>query len=224
MVVELFVKIILFRSAMVIFSISSLDFRTVKLVVLRCLVMLIFMTSCNNNRNNVRSNPATPAIKLLSSIKQDVNGIKIDTEVILTDKNLKPLIAELAKSPIRSSYVVTDIPDFIKSFLDKVCSDRFSIANPGKNWNCCDGSWDDKLPNRELNYWGINKDFFFIYYKTGGFGVGGRLILLKYQNKKVNDLWAGAIPLDLKSNEAIANFLEENKSIPKSTYGTMSGI
>ena len=98
-------------------------------------------------------------------------------DIILSNKNLEPFVNDLRESSIVLSYKTDSIPRFIKSFLEQLSGDHFTIANPGKNWNCCDGSWDESLPNRSLICVGKDKSLFLISYKTGGVGEEGHIVL-----------------------------------------------
>jgi hypothetical protein len=170
---------------------------------------LVFIASCTNVQQNTPlvGHPVHP----LSSIIKNNSLIKIDTAIILSNKNLQPFINDIRESSMTVSYRIEVIPPFIKAFLGQLSDDHFTIANPGKNWNCCDGSWNDSLPNRELICVGNDKSLFLISYETGGVGTSGHLILIRYQDKKVTDFWTGTMPENLNDKKAIINYLTKNK-------------
>ncbi|HEY8782692.1 MAG TPA: hypothetical protein VIM16_13800 [Mucilaginibacter sp.] len=174
-------------------------------------VFLIFIASCTNVQQHSVVNLGMHPVHRLSSIKQKNGIIKIDTGVILNNKNLQSFINDVRESPMILSYKLDGIPQFIKSFLEHLSGDYFTMANPGKVWNCCDGGWNDSLPNRELICLGKDKSLFLMSYKTGGIGEAGHLVLIRYQDNKVTDFWTGTMLEFLSNKNAIVDYLVKNK-------------
>jgi hypothetical protein len=146
-----------------------------------------------------------------SSVKATDEGFTIDQMVILKNKNLPSFIKALQSSRLSLSHKV-DIPDFIKPVLNQLSKDEFTIANPNADWNCCDGSWDEKLPNRQLIFQAKSKNLFLIYYLKGGIGVNQNLILINYQNNTILDFWKGTFLSKLKTQNDIIRYLIANKN------------
>ncbi|MGF7077103.1 hypothetical protein [Mucilaginibacter sp. 3215] len=132
--------------------------------------------------------------------------------VILKNKNLGAFIADLKKSQIMLGKNINDIPPMVRDFLASFSRDKFSIAAPGKDWNCCDGNWDENLPTRQLINIGADGNLFIITYKTGGIGVMTHLVLLRYNDDKIIDFWAGIGRNDLKTTAQVLKYLATNKN------------
>ncbi|HEY2581943.1 MAG TPA: hypothetical protein VGI43_09055 [Mucilaginibacter sp.] len=146
-----------------------------------------------------------------SIIKTSDSTVKIDERVILYNKNLQPFINSLKLSSLTESYKLDRIPDFIKSFLKQLSNDQFTIANPGKAWNCCCDR-NDSIPNRALICHGSDKNLFFMTYLTGGVGESEHLILIRYKDDTIVDFWAGTLSGHLSSKNAIVQYLIRNKN------------
>lgn len=118
------------------------------------------------------------------------------------------------------SYELSAMPDFIKSFLEQLSGDHFTIANPGKNWNCCCDR-NDSIPNRVLICQGSDKDLFFINYLTGGIGEMEHIILIRHNNNHIVDFWTGVLSGNLKNKNDIVKYLITNK---KKHWGLNSNL
>jgi len=178
-------------------------------------ILLICLLSCTHVHPKLADNAGVHPVHLISSIKESNGDVKIDGSVISDNKNLLAFVNDIRESTMVLSNNLEGIPPFIKSFLERAGGGRFSIANPGKAWNCCDGNWDDSLPNRELICYGMDKTLFLISYKTGGIGETGHVILMRYLNNKVTDFWTGTSLLDLNSKKAILKYL----TLPGNKHG-----
>ncbi len=172
--------------------------------------LLIFTAFCSCNQRHSKKISSRPVIlptHKISSIKNIDSVIKIDEKVIYFNKNLGEFISDLQQSSLSISYQLDTIPHFIKSFLEAFSSDHFTIANPGKNWNCC-CDWDESRPNRQLICHGKSRGLFFISYLTGGIGVSQHLILKRYYNKTITDFWTGTtLNGNLQNKEGIIKYL-----------------
>jgi hypothetical protein len=153
-----------------------------------------------------------------SSIRIVKDNIIVNPMVIVANKNLQPFIDDLKSSPLVVSYKLDGIPSFIKSFLEHLSGDHFTIANPGKEWNCCCDK-NDKLPNRELIYQGKDENLFVMSYYTGGIGEAGHVILIRYNNKTITDFWTGVTLANLQNKDAILKYLISDKT---GHYGMMN--
>ena len=171
------------------------------------LTLILLFTIANAQSKKARSVTYQP--HPISSIKQIGNSgsLSVNQSLILQDKNLGAFIADLKKSSILLRKSVKGIPSVVKDFLVSFTTDEFSIADPGKEWNCCDGGWDDDLPNRELINVGSDGHLFMITYLTGGIGVGEHIILIAYNKKRVLDFWTGDISERLERKNEIIEYL-----------------
>jgi hypothetical protein len=147
---------------------------------------------------------------ITSIIKKNDSTLKIDGKVISENKNLSSFIHDLQTSRLSISYKVDLIPAFIRSFLQQLTNDKFTIANPGKDWNCCCDR-NDELPNRQILCLGNGNGLFFINYLTGGIGEIGHVILIKYNGDNITDLWFGDAGECPKTEYSTIQYLLKNK-------------
>lgn len=147
----------------------------------------------------------------ISSVTNLGDSISIDQMIILNNKNLDPFIHSLRLSKMKLSYKSDGIPQFIKMFLQSFSHDEFSLANPGKNWNCCDDDHNDKLPDRKLICQGNDGHLFLISYLTGGIGEIDHLVLIKYNGTTITDFWTGTLWKNLTTKSKIIDYLNKNK-------------
>lgn len=180
-----------------------------KLLLFLALTFIFYSTATNAQLN--KNKRTYHSVHPISSIKQVGDSLAVNQQIILQDKNLGAFISDLQKSSMILQKSVKSIPIIIKDFLASFANDGFSIVDPGKNWNCCDGSWDDSLPNRELINVGADGHLFMITYLTGGIGVGEHIILISYNETKILDFWAGDISVKIMSKNEIIKYLINEK-------------
>ena len=155
--------------------------------------------------------PKNQANTQISSATHLGDSISINQMVILNNKNLDPFIHSLRLSKMKLSYKSDGIPAFIKMFLQSFSRDRFNLANPGENWNCCDDNHDDKLPDRKLICQGNDGHLFLISYLTGGIGEINHLVLIKYNGITITDFWTGTLWKNPTTKSKIIDYLNKNK-------------
>jgi hypothetical protein len=176
---------------------------------------LIIISACSSSpalpeNQNLSPKPSTGQITCVSILK---GQFKIDTANILRNKNLPTLIADLGKSDLRDKDAVTDIPDFVKAFLDSISPEKkFSIANPHEDFKAgCTNLTvlNEKgdtllkpLPGKQMVYLGLNANMVLLSYYTGGLGKAQHIALIKFQNNRVVDFW-------FKNNIAFTSSKEE---------------
>ncbi|MDP9078015.1 MAG: hypothetical protein M3O71_11360 [Bacteroidota bacterium] len=147
----------------------------------------------------------------ISSVKNFGDSLKVNQMVIVNNQNVDGFIGDLTTAqPLKISYGLDGIPTFIKSFLTSFSEDGFTIAEPGKDWNCC-CERNESRPNRQLIWQGNDGHLFMMSYFTGGIGKTQHLVLISYDNKGINDFWAGMVQDDLKSKAAIVQLLKSHK-------------
>jgi len=178
------------------------------------ILLLFFAFSCQNNNNETNiivEEKAKKEIKKTSkSIIFSENEYQIDTNVILQNLNLDTLLSELKSSELNEIKKVDQIPNSIKTFLDNITKESFSIANPGQEWQvgCV---LTEGLPSRQLIYFGSNSELALMAYYTGGVGKSEHILIFKLNENIITDLWCGNILTDLKSKSEIETYLENNK-------------
>jgi hypothetical protein len=176
-----------------------------------------------------------PANIFVGNVSIDKGKLIVDTKTYLGDDNLRILVNEIRSPDFKSKLSVKDIPVFIQSFLDSL-ADTFSIANPGEEWKCCctqpmeidystqreiiDTKTGDTLlqvsmkckdvPERELTYFGLGKNTAVLTYHTGGWGVMEHLLVIRFENEKVQDFRHTDVNKDLKSTAEIIQYLAES--------------
>jgi hypothetical protein len=147
----------------------------------------------------------------VSSIKRIGANISVDQMIIVNDKNLNSFLQDLQNTPINLFYKVDNIPESVRSFLESFSRDKFTIANPDANWNCCCDR-DDSRPNRQLICQGSSGHLFMISYLTGGIGTVEHLVLLKLNKQQIIDFWTGEMMQgDLTNQAAIIKSLKNHK-------------
>lgn len=144
---------------------------------------------------------------------------KIDTSVILKNKNLTKFIDKLQSDTFTTYYDVKEIPIGIKNNLDCLTK-SFSITNPNKEYACCCTS-SKELPERQLITMFKSHDLLVLFYLTGGAMVTTHIVLINFENDKILDLWAGHSWDNLKTTEETAKYLKENK---KKKWGLNTNI
>lgn len=193
-------------------------------------LFLVFITACNNKQ--LPKNQS-------SSISYENGIVIIDTNTILTNKNLEFFINDLTKQELEQKMTYQEIPNFIKVFLDSL-TDNFSIANVGEVWRvgCTEPFEIDsttkttninkktgdtiyqfkfktkEYPSRQLNYFGLGKDLALMKYYSGGIAKIEHILIFKFKNEILIDFWSGtgSIFKDNVTKEDIIKYLKENKN------------
>lgn len=205
-------------------------------IILRLFIMTFW--ACSNS--SLQQNKPTSDKKTVGNYESNVSivngGFVIDTNAILNNNNLQLLIDDLEKNNLRENKTVTEIPPFIKSFLDTLTG-SFSIANPGEDWQAgctspmeIDNSTQRKsinpktrdtiitismktrdVPTRQLVYFGLGKKIALMTYYTGGIGKSEHILIFKFDGNKIVDFWCGNILTDIKTKAEVIKYLKENK-------------
>lgn len=148
---------------------------------------------------------------------------EVDSAVIQKDLNKKRLITDLETEKFSDRKTKAEIPDFIWTFLNSICSDKkFEIADPGEEWKIgitdfghqiikkvFDVNKQDSvlflsgdgaiLPNKQLAYCGIGKSTALLSYYSGGLYAGENVIVLKFKDNTITDFWYGGATITNKS-------------------------
>jgi hypothetical protein len=172
-------------------------------------LFLVTLLSACTGKQKPAVEPALAAHGL-SSIRYNKDGLIVDPKVIVSNKNLLYFINDLKKSQLYTSSKIDGIPPFITSFLKQLSGGSFTIANPGKDWNCC-CERNDNLPDRKLIFQAKSKSLFLLTYLTGGFGTAAHVLLISHQNEIITDCWIGGIPQGLNDKNSVVNYLAKNQ-------------
>jgi hypothetical protein len=143
------------------------------------------------------------------SFGQKSNSFTIDTVKILNNENLDDFVKSLKTDTFQISSDKDAIPRYIKKQLDKLAK-GFSIGNPNQAWQCCCTS-PRRLPERQLNFLAKSKDVLVMTYKTGGIGVSTHLLLIRFDNNKIIDLWTGYCWADVSQVSDIVSYIDETR-------------
>jgi hypothetical protein len=148
----------------------------------------------------------------LKAQSQSLCQFNIDTTSILEDQNLPPFIKALESKSFKIYKNTSHIPVSWKQQLDCLVQ-SFTIANPNEDFfgSCTDS---DSLPLRRLQLLLIRKDLMVMIYERGQGGAGpiDIILLCKFSNNRLVDLWTSFAPHIMKSKEDILWFLKNPKA------------
>lgn len=197
------------------------------------LILTIFWT-CNNS--TTQQDKHKIGNNAFSSIPFIDGHYQIDTTKILSNQNLQLLIGDLEKTELIEKNRVSEIPYFIKAFLDTLTVGNFTIANPDENWQVgcvsmgkliekkvydkktgdtlIEFTFDDShpLPSRQLIYFGLGRDIALLTYYTGGFGKSEHILIIKFQDNEIINFWCDNVLEDVKNKIEVLKYLKENKN------------
>jgi hypothetical protein len=151
-------------------------------------------------------------ILLLPAMMLGQKDFVIDSARILSNENWSEFVHSLKTDSFEIFTDKAAIPGFVKKELHRLAH-GFSIANPHEPYQCCCTS-PDHLPARQLSFLAKSKDVLVMTYKTGGIGVSLHLLMIRFENNEVVDLWSGYCWADVKSVGDVLWFIEESKKPP----------
>jgi hypothetical protein len=153
-----------------------------------------------------KSTEADTTTSDITSISVVDEKYKIDTNIAITNWNKERLVTKLETENLIDKKTVSEIPVFIKMFLDGISpSKTFDIANPDEEWH--DGGWVNGFdkeqktiaqaisavakpcPNKQLIYCGIGEHTALISYYIGGIKKMQSNMIIKFKNEKIVGLW-----------------------------------
>lgn len=149
--------------------------------------------------------------------KNDCN-ITINEERILNNDNLDFFLKKLQRDSFITSIKQEEIPYFIREKLFCLID---TLANPDEEWQSGCMVFDERIPDRHLIFWGINKqeDIFVISYLTGGIGVNTKIMMMRLtdqgikinKQKNVSDFWVGQTSFKGKTIIEMEEYLNKNR-------------
>lgn len=83
----------------------------------------------------------------------------------------------------------SDVPDFIKKELN--CIGNFKIAERGDINYQSDCLRYPSSPYRKIEYIGMSADYLLMSYRLGGLVEQPHILIVKFKDKKVVDIWSG---------------------------------
>ena len=177
-------------------------------------LLLLFLFSCSETKveKQVEAVQEEPVDTFRTTGITKVNGVYvIDTVAILTNDNLEPLLSAVEEAELVRYNNVTDIPPFIRKFLESHIGGDLSMANYGEDWQETDVIKEGNLADRELIYLGMDSTLIMLAYHTGGFGKAEHVLIFRHREGEIIDFWKGIVLKTLKSKEDIVGYLKENK-------------
>jgi hypothetical protein len=145
-----------------------------------------------------------------NALSQKKCSFQIDTAKILTNQNLDGFLTELKDDSFKITNNKKDIPKFIKKQLD-CYTHGFRIANPDQPYSSSDVIVRN-LPRRQLTFFAKSDDLMVMEYNLGGVGLSSHLLLVKYKDGKIIDLWKGICLQHIKSIQDAIGYLELNRN------------
>ncbi|NCD71623.1 hypothetical protein [Mucilaginibacter agri] len=142
-----------------------------------------------------------------TSIKYSNGEMSVNLETIAANKNLGALKDNLVQTKLIPFYKANQIPDFIKSFIEQLSGSKFTIANSGEDWQCCDAVIDESLPERLLIYGGKSDKYYLLTYLTGGVGEVTHILIIKYNQKLITNFYTCTTPKKLDNKNSILEYL-----------------
>lgn len=142
-----------------------------------------------------------------ASTRYKNDNIIIDFNIIVENKNLNTFINELRTNKLKSFYSAKQIPTFAKDVIAQLSKQKFSMADPGKDWQCCDAVTDPDLPGRILVYGGSSKNLLALVYLTGGVGTETHLVLIKHNDALIKNFWTGTALKEIHDQRSLIKYL-----------------
>ncbi len=178
------------------------------------LIVMAFM-ACNKPITETESQTANHQreLKYASSVSISNGQYKIDTNIILANRNKKILVAALVAENLTQKTTVAEIPDFIKTFLAGVADDKkFDLANPDEKYQV---GWFDLgkgVPTKQLVYFGAGKNIALISYYSGGLRRWQHLAIIKFQDNKIVDFWYDNYDVSAKTKDEMIEYLKGERT------------
>lgn len=194
-------------------------------IILFLLLITMTLSACYFQQGKKhRDNP-------VSSISIVEGKYQLDSNRILYNYNLGQLIEDLEETELVEKNTFSEVPLFIRSFLDAL-TDTFEIANPGEDWQVgctplirikdeglnpkTKGSLFGnveilKLPRRQLIYFGIGDNIAVMRHFRGGVGRSEHILIFKFENNAIVDFWCGLVRGIITNKTELLSYLKENK-------------
>lgn len=138
---------------------------------------------------------------------------QIDEKKILENINLDSFLDKFKSEKFIVYNDKKSIPKQIKKELDCIAQ-KFSIANPEEEYQA-DCNVEKNIPKRQLIFLAKSEDILVMTYATGGIGSSTHFLFIKYDSKKIIDLWTG-VGMGIirhKSLEDISKYISSQRNI-----------
>ena len=142
-----------------------------------------------------------------TSFAQRNCAFPVDTVKILANENLDEFIKALKVDSFKIFNRKKKIPKFIRTQLE-CYGHGFSIADSGKPYTESDIIMNNRLPRRQLVFLAISQQYFVMQYYKGGFARSKHIVLIRFKDGQIVDLWKGICMLDIETIPQLAEFLD----------------
>ncbi len=149
-------------------------------------------------RNQIKLNLDTPR-----------KGYKLDSVSVYFDFHLDNFLLCIAKELFQTHTNKLAIPAFIGEELDFLTG-GFSLGNPDEEFQCCCTS-SRKLPARLLQFLAISKNVLVMTYLTGGIAEEDHILLIKFKDRSIVDVWYGLADESLHSLPQIVKYISKRR-------------
>ena len=181
------------------------------------LILLVFLISCS---------PQKSENDILNNNYHEVDFAPFAT---IQEPVILGLLGSLNFSKLIDKHNVSDIPEFIFSFLEKTYSQKFSITDKSENFRkgCLIfphqirmDSIEEALTGKEKIYYGSKLIFFsqginysILAFHTAGWEMYPSVIIFEHSEKNVTDHWIGKFSGDVKNSKGLIKGLTMRKKL-----------
>ncbi|AEW01387.1 hypothetical protein Niako_5148 [Niastella koreensis GR20-10] len=134
------------------------------------------------------------------------------TSIIIPDSIYSCQLLDTMRSiPFKDYNRRGKIPRFIKRALNCWTDCRFSIANRGRpaNIGCSVSLFSFLIPDRELLYLGLSKNYLLLSYERGNYAVNSPVVLIRFEKRKIISVWFWQwFATNIKTREDLFQYLE----------------
>ena len=172
--------------------------------------LLLVLFSCEGT---LREKPAhLPSRLPVAPRKEAVRELAaLDPATSLTNRQLGQWLDEAQQAPLVAHRSAQALPAGVRSFLERITGEAFTLANPGEKYQETDVVYEHGLPTRQLVYLGVGDSLVVLTHYLGGYGVSERVMFFKMREQKVVDCWTGFVRGKADTKESILQYLRENK-------------
>lgn len=184
---------------------------------------LVFIFACNKIVNVKESLPENNP-ENMSSVRYEDGRYLINMSVLNNNGHKEKLVSKLCKVKLEEKKTVGEIPEFIKTFMCSLPGDRtFNIANPNEDWLFYDITAFSKgemidfekrvgLPNKQLIYFSVGKNYALLSYRTGGLRMLQNISVIEFKDNKVTDFWEECDNTYFTSEDQIKKYIKERRA------------
>lgn len=141
---------------------------------------------------------------------------EVDSVKIYFNRNLNNFLSCINHDQFRTYDNKNSIPPFITEQLDYFTG-SFSLSNPKEQYQCCCTS-PRTFPRRKLDFLAISNNVLVMTYSTGGIAVEEHILLIKFERKRIVDVWYGLADYSLHSLRDITKYVSRRRKNPEDLH------